>query len=173
MITSVCCVYSASMNDFGFLKPSKEGSDIRYFYENDRYINNGNEIYADDDKLYLNGSEIADLKDFFRIIADDQDIFIITRKTIFKLNGDKLESIMTFNEAINDLVYEKGKFHVSLKKNIMNGIKFTHVTVSDNRSIRKVDTAVLNLKNTKYQEYLKNERFVYKSPENNSSKDNY
>jgi hypothetical protein len=161
------------MNDLGFMRPSKENTTVKYFYENDRYLINGNEIYSADSKLFLNGRKIADLKDFFRIIADSEDIYIVTRKTIFKLNDDKLISVMTFNETINDLIYENGKFHVSLRKNIMNGFKFTYMTVSSNKRIRKIDTAVLNLKNTKYQDYLKNGNLVYKDSENSTSKENY
>ena len=173
MITSVISVYSASMNDLGFLKPSKENSEIKYYFENDKCLNGGNEIYSDNNNIFLNGREIAELNDFFRIIADNEDIYIITRKTIFKLTDEKLESIITFNETINDILYEKEKFHVSLRKDIMNGFKFSYLTVSSEKQIRKIDTAVLNLKNVKYQEYLKKERLVYKSSESNTSKENY
>lgn len=161
------------MNDLGFFRASEESGNVKYFYENDRYLSNGNEIYSDRSRLFLNGSEIAYLKDFFRIIADAEDIYVITRKTIFKLNDEKLESVMTFNETINDLVIENGKFHVALRKDIMNGFKFTHVTVSPDRYVRKIDTAVLNLKSTQYQDYLKNGNIVYKDTQNNSSKENY
>lgn len=173
ILTLTWSVFSVSMNDLGFFRPSKENTSVKYFYENDRYLINGNEIYSDENRLFLNGREIAELKNFFRIVADTDDIYVITRKTIFRLTDEKLESVMTFNETINDLVFEEGKFHVSLRKDIMNGFKFTHMTVSSDRRIRKIDTAVLNLKNTKYQEYLKNGNLVYKDSENTTSKDNY
>ena len=164
--------YSATMNNFGLFKSNENSNGILCFYENEQYIDNGNVIYSADNNLFINGKKIAELQDFFRILTDTNDIFIVTRRTIFKLSDNSLEPVITFNEMINDLTYENGKFHVALRKNTYNGYKFTHVKLDSDNYISTVDTAVLNLKKLKMSEDM-SDPYVYKNSAYRTDKDSY
>jgi RNase P/RNase MRP subunit p29 len=145
-MTLTWLIYPVTMNDSGRFIPDEKNTGIRCFYESEQFINKGNVICASGDKLYLNGSVIAELKNFFSILTDQKDVYVVTDRTIFRLAGEELRPVLTFNELINDLTYVNGEFHVSLKKDIMNGYKFSHMKISGDKNISTIDTTIVDLK---------------------------
>jgi len=146
LVTITWIVYPLTMNDFGQFEQNDKNSDVSCIYEDEQFNYSGDVITVTEGKLYFNGMIIADLPDFLSILADTRRVFVVTNRTIFSLTGEVLRPLMTFNELINDLAYFNGEFHVSLKKTIMNGYKFTHIKISSNNDISTVDTAILDLK---------------------------
>jgi len=134
------------MNDFGQFEQNDKNPEVSCVYENEQFNYSGDVITVTEGKLYFNGMIIADLPDFMSILADTRRVFVVTNRTIFSLTGEVLRPLLTFNELINDLAYLNGEIHVSLKKTIMNGYKFTHIKISSDNDISTVDTAILDLK---------------------------
>jgi len=137
--------FPVTMNNFGIFDSDNSNS-VKFFYEDEKCTENGNVIYSSDDKLYINDRIIAELNEFFSILDDINGIYIATTNTIFSLYEDTLNPVMTFNERIHDITFADGEFHVALKKNIMNGYKFTHIKITQNKEVSTVDTAILNLR---------------------------
>ncbi len=138
--------YPVTMNNFGLFDSEDNNCNVKCFYEDEKCTENGNVIYSSDDKLYINDTIIAELNEFFSILDDINGIYVATTNTIFSLYDETLKPVMTFDERIHDITCVDGEFHVALKKNIMNGYKFTHIRVTQNKEISTVDTAILNLR---------------------------
>ncbi|MDD3044091.1 MAG: hypothetical protein PHF33_01360 [Candidatus Delongbacteria bacterium] len=164
LITLTWLSYSVTMNDFGQFEQNDKNSEVSCVYENEQFNYSGDVITVTEGKLYFNGMIIADLPDFLSILADTRRVFVVTNRTIFSLTGEVLRPLLTFNELINDLAYLNGEFHVSLKKTIMNGYKFTHIKITSNNDISTVDTAILDLKKKNLPDDEQINPLVLKSP---------
>ncbi len=152
LLVTTWCIYPVTMNDLGQFISDETNKNVRCFYEGEECTYKGQVIYSADNKLYIDGSTVAQFQDFLSIVAGIDEIYVVTRKTVFSLTDSTIKPVLTFNESIQDMTCINGEFHVSLKKMIMNGYKFTHIKFTDSRDISTVDTTIVDLKSENFSE---------------------
>ncbi|MBN2789466.1 MAG: hypothetical protein JXR69_04705 [Candidatus Delongbacteria bacterium] len=157
--------FSITMNDHGNFVTEDNSENIQLISEDQKIQLDDKVFYFKDNNLYLNDNIIAKLRDFFKIIANRDEVYVVTRNTIFNFSEFDLKPMITFQDQIYDIAYNNGDFHVSLKNSILNGYKFTHNVVSENKKVSRVGFTILKL--NKDQSKNTADTSVYKKNQSN------